>query len=160
MSTSGGFDPTTGTLTTDDGATIGVALTRTAFLASPLAAGAQALVVNEPHASWSVAQPMGGRPFRIGLYFEGERLTMVVAALDDPSFGRTWPDRTREREEARKAAHEAWLAQFDPSIGDGRDYPWGFVSSIFDDRSGGSEIVIRYGERLPDRVAPSPIVFP
>jgi hypothetical protein len=157
---SGGFDPATGTITTDDGAAIGRSLTRSAFLASPLAAGAESLVVNEPHRSWSVARTIGGRPFRLGLYFEGERLTMVVAALDDPSFGRSWADWSREREDARKAAHETWLAGFDPSIGDGRDYPWGFVSSVFDDRSGGSEIVIRWGERLPERVAPSPIVFP
>jgi hypothetical protein len=160
VTASGGFDARTGTLTTDDGAAIGASLTRGAFLTSPLAAGAEPLVVNEPHVSWSVARPIGGRPFRVGLYFEGERLTMVVAALDEASFGSSWEDWSREREDARKAAHEAWLAGFDPSIGDGRDYPWGFVSSIFDDRSGGSEIVIRYGERLPERLPPSPIVVP
>lgn len=160
VNASGIFDPATGTLTADDGAEIGPELTKTGFLASALAAGAEFLVANEPHRSWSVARSIGGRPFRVGLWFEGERLAMVVAVLDDPSYGRSWADWSREREDARKAAHEAWLAAFDPSIGDGRDYPWGFVSSTYDDRSGGSEIVIRYGERLPERLPPSPIVFP
>jgi len=157
---SAGFDPATGNMTTDDGAVVGPTLSRTAFLVSALVDGADPLPFNEPHVSWRVTRAILGRPFALGLYFEGERLTMVIAALNDPSLGASWVDWSREREDARKIAHEAWLATFDPSIGDGRDYSWGFVSSVYDDRSGGSEIVIRYGERLPERVPPSPIVFP
>jgi hypothetical protein len=154
-----GFDPATGTLTTDAGVAVGPALTRTAFLASPLATDAAILVTNDSHGSWATAAVIAGQPFRLGLYFEAERLTMVVAALDDPAFGRSWADWSRAREADRKAAHEAWLATFDATIGDGRDYPWGFVSSVYDDRSGGSEIVIRYGTTLPERMPPSPIDF-
>jgi hypothetical protein len=154
-----GFDPATGALATDAGEAIGPTLMRSEFLASSLAAGAELLIANKPHASWSVRRVIGGRSFALGLYFEDERLTMVVAALDDPSFGRDWSDWSRENELRRKAAHEAWLGGFDPAIGAGRDYPWGFVSSALDERSGGAEIVIRYGARLPEPMSESPIRY-
>lgn len=93
----------------------------------------------------------------MALYFEAERLDMVILALDDPAFGNSWADWSREGEEARKAAHEAWLARIDPAIGDGRDEPWGFVSSMFDEKSGGSEIVIRYRASRPEPLPPSPL---
>ena len=153
----GGFDPATGSLVLDDGTVVGPGVTRSAFLASSLADGASELIVNEPHASWSVARAITGRPFRLGLFFEAARLTMVVGALDESEFGREWSDWSREGELARKAAHEAWLAPADPAIGDGRDYPWGFVASVLDEKSGGAEIVIRYGARSPERRSPSPI---
>jgi hypothetical protein len=151
------FDLRTGTLTTDDGETIGPELSRMAFLAGSLARGAESLVANGPWHSWRLRRTIGGRAFHAGLYFEDERLDMVVLALDDPAFGRSWAEWSREHEQDRKAAHEAWLAASDPSIGDGREEPWGFVSSVFDEKSGGSEIVIRYGARLPERLPVSPI---
>ena len=156
-----GFDPRDGTLSTDFGDVLGPGFTRAAFLGSGLAADATTLIVNEPHASWTVARSMAARPFRFGLYFEGEQLTMVVAALDDPAYGRNWSEWTPERELARKAAHDAWLAAIDPEIGDGREFPWGFVASILDEKSGGSEILIRYGSRLPERASSPypPIAF-
>jgi hypothetical protein len=154
------LDLRSGVLTTDGGATIGPDLTRTAFLAGPLARGAETLVANEPWHSWRLRTAVDRRAFHAGLSFEGERLDMVILALDDPAFGTSWADWTREREEARKAAHEAWLASIDPSIGDGREESWGFVSSVYDEKSGGSEIVIRYGARLPERLPESPLRAP
>ena len=142
----GGFDATTGTVRTDAGEAIDARLTRAAFLASSLAEGAPTLVANEPWHSWLVDRAIGGRPFKLGLYFESERLDMVVMAIDEPAFGGpTWAEWTRELEERRREAHTAWLATFDATIGEGRDFAWGRVASIFDDRSGGSEIVVRYG---------------
>jgi hypothetical protein len=142
--TSGTFDPSSGTLTTDDGEQIGPGLTRTEFLASPLAATAEPLSINEPHASWRVARSFGRRPFQLGLFFEADRLQVVVLAQEDALFGSSWTDWSLEREMARKAAHEAWLATFDPAIGHSHGYDWGSVQSIYDDRSAGSQIVLNY----------------
>ena len=153
-------DPFSGIVTTDAGEQIGPGLARPSFLASSLAVEAELLVRNEPHASWRISRRLGGRPFRVGLFFEDERLRMVVLALDDPAFGSGWDTWSREREMARKAAHEAWLASFDPAIGEGRVYPWGSVSSVYDDRSAGSQIVLRYGEPAPPPDPPAdPIAF-
>jgi hypothetical protein len=151
-----GFELQTGTLTTDEGERIRPDMTRATFLASSLATGAEILVRNEPWVSWAAARAIDRRRFRLGIYFEGERLDMLILALDDPAFGTSWDDWTRERELGRKAAHEAWLATVDPSIEDGRDEPWGFIGSTFDEKSGGSEIVIRYGAKLPERLPDSP----
>jgi hypothetical protein len=150
------FEPSTGRLTTDAGDSVGPDLTRAAFLVSSIGRDAAVLVVNEPRASWSLARSIGGRPFRMGLYFDHERLDMVILALDEPAFGTSWESWSRVGELARKAAHEMWLAVLDPSTGEGRDFDWGFVSSIYDDKSGGSEIVIRYGARLPEAAPASP----
>ena len=149
------FEAATGRLTTDAGDAIGQDMTRAAFLDSAIGEHAAVLVENEPHASWLVSTKLDGRAFRLALYFEGQRLDMLILALDDPAFGTGWESWSRDGELARKAAHEAWLARLDRSIGEGRNFPWGFVSSIYDERSGGSEIVIRYGARLPERAGPS-----
>ena len=154
-----GFDPGSGTITLDDRGELRPATTRASFLASPLAQGAMTLVLNEPHASWAIARTIAGRPFRIALYFEADRLAMLTLALAEPEFGRSWADWSSEGEERRRAAHDAWLTEADASIGTGREYDWGFVSSIFEERSGGSEIVIRYGAPLTDAPPVSPIRF-
>ena len=55
----------------------------------------------------------------------------------------SWSDWSRERELARKEAHDKWLNEV---IGTRRSFPWGSVSSDFDAKTGGSEITIEYGE--------------
>jgi hypothetical protein len=153
------FDVAAGTLTTGAGDVLGPGLTRTAFLASAIGHDAESLVVNPPFASWRIRCLLDGRPFRVGLFFDDERLTMLIAALDDPAFGASWADWTRDAELRRKAAHDAWLAIADPGLADGRNQAWGFVASVMDEKSGGAEIVIRYGARLPERPPVAPIRF-
>jgi hypothetical protein len=94
--------------------------------------------------SWLVTRSLAGRPFRLGLYFHGERLEMAVLALDEPAFGTSWADWSLATEMARKAAHEDWLAAIDPSLGEGRGFPWGVLDSTYDQKAGGSQIVLRY----------------
>ena len=134
----------TGTITTDAGERIRPDLRRNAFEASGLADGATVLTRNDPWMSWSVARSIGGRPFRLGLYFHRERLEMVVMAIDEPAFGSSWADWSLASEMARKAAHEEWLAKIDPSLGEGREFPWGVLESTYDEKGGGSQIVLRY----------------
>jgi hypothetical protein len=138
------IDLATGTITTDDGDRIGPGLRRAAFEASSAAADADVLTSNEPWMSWSLTRHISGRPFRLGLYFHGDRLEMAVLALDEPAFGASWADWSLASELARKAAHEAWLAALDPTLGDGRAFPWGALDSSYDQKSGGSQITLRY----------------
>jgi hypothetical protein len=141
------FAPTTGRLRTDAGEEIGPGLTRADFLGSSLAGEAEHLIGSEPYSSWRIARHLDGLPFRLGLYFQGDRLEMVVLALDDPAFGSSWADWTRENETARKRAHDAWLGTVDPAIGEGRSVDWGSVQSVYDDHSAGSQIVLVYAAR-------------
>ena len=94
--------------------------------------------------SWSVARLLGARPFRLGLCFHDEGLEMVVMAIDEPAFGTSWADWSLASEMARKAAHEEWLAAIHPSLGDGRTFRWGVLESTYDEKGGGSQIVLRY----------------
>ncbi len=134
----------TGTITTDAGERIRPDLRRNAFEASSLAEGATVVTSNEPWMSWSIGRSLGGRPFRLGLYFHGERLEMVVMAIDEHAFGTSWEDWSLANEMARKAAHEEWLAAIDPSLGHGREARWGVLDSTYDAKGGGSQIVLRY----------------
>lgn len=79
--------------------------------------------------------------------FEGESLEfadLVYVGADEP---RGWGSWSREREEAARLRHDAWLDERlgrGPLWGDTRKFPWGRVWSGYDDRSGGSSIVVRY----------------
>lgn len=138
------LDTKTGTLTTDRGEAITPSLTRSSFLASSLGSEAVPSVRNEPYASWWVRRELGGRSFHITIYFEGERLRSLDLALTDSAFGTTWSDWSRERELARKAAHDSWLSEVDSTLAPPRRYGWGQVASVFDERAGASVIVLAF----------------
>lgn len=138
------IDAHTGTLTFErPPATIGRSLTRDEFLRSPLAEGATTFVANEPHHAWKLAGTFRSceLDMLVVLHFSAQQLTMVSMSNPDPRFGTSWDDHSREKEMARKAAHDTWLARALPSP---PDVSWGSVVSVFDEKTGGSAIVVRY----------------
>jgi hypothetical protein len=147
------IDPATGTVAlaygADAPATLGPETRRAAFLASALGARATPLVMNEPWCSWRVGGvELGGLPFALGVYFNGEALWALDLALIDARFGTSWDDWSEAKEQARDAAHKAWLVvQLGRSDAPHarRSYPWGEVAASFDQKGGGSSIWIRYG---------------
>jgi hypothetical protein len=125
------------------GATLGPELTRTEFLASPLAEGARTIVANEPHHSWQLrGEYVSGLTFLVALDFRGEELAMISLADANKAFGAgDWSQWTEEKELARKQSHDRWL---DAQLGERRNFPWGKVFSEYDARSGASTIGICY----------------
>jgi hypothetical protein len=105
------LNATNGTLRIDGCRTaLGPRLTRAAFLASPLAAAASDLVVNERWHSWQLpGSRIDGLTFLVGVFYEGERLDMIQLFLQDPRYGTSWEDMTEEKEEARRVAQWDWL---------------------------------------------------
>lgn len=149
------LDPTTGALKLDDHATaLTPRLTRKAFLASPLGQAVRDLVVNEPWHSWELADcRIGGRMFLMGVFFEGERLTMIQLYLQEPSFSTSWEDFSPENEKVRGVAQSRWLASQLGNAGtrspdhDERRFRWGAVGNYYDPHNMQWSIVISYGRK-------------
>jgi hypothetical protein len=138
------INPETGSLSFQDPIVeIGPALTRSEFRSASLSEDAADWVINEPWRSWKIAGVCVAEsiPFIVVLYFHGERLAMIDLCHSDPKFGTSWNDYSLEKEMSRKASHNRWLAA---SLGTQRTFPWGSAQSEYDQRSGGSSIIIRY----------------
>jgi hypothetical protein len=84
-----------------------------------------------------------GSEFAVEITFEDQRLMMLVMCDQDPRFGTGWDDYSLEKEMALKASHDAWLTR---TLGPQREFSWGKVWSGYEDRSGGSMIVVRYAD--------------
>jgi hypothetical protein len=138
------IDPATGTLYFERVETrIVPALTRAAFLDSPLGAQARVWVRNEPHCSYRVEVQLGAEPFVVVLQFLGQTLRSVSLAMLRGRWGSSsWDDWSEESEREKQRAHDAWLSA---QLGSPPyTYGWGEVESTYDPRSGSSSIVIQY----------------
>lgn len=138
------IDRRTGAITLPRGV-LEPALTRGVFLASPMAEGVEIFVQNEPWCSYKLARvPVGAREFIVVAFFHDQQLTHVNLMDVDPAFGSSdWTDWSEEKEINRKARHEEWLREIGVPVG---NYSWGSVASEYDQRSGGSDIIITYRE--------------
>jgi len=121
-------------------------LTRAAFLSSPIAEKAVVCVKNEPWCSWSLSPTVTGETtWYAHLYFHGERLNRVDLAIGATNESQSWDDWTKENEMARKMVHDALLSE---NLGTPPyDYTWGKVFSVFDERRGGSCIIVDYEKK-------------
>lgn len=119
-------------------------LGRTAFLDALPADRIEPLVDNPPHRSYAVSsEDRHGNPFRLSVYYDEERLTMVHLAAVDGRFGQSWDEWSKEKELARKAHHTHWLAE-ECGMEASEAFAWGTVSCLFDEKSGASSIIVRY----------------
>jgi hypothetical protein len=98
-----------------------------------------------PAEGWYLAsakrQHAGANEFAVNLLFDGERLESVDIVNADPAFGRDWAEWSEKGQLERKAAHDALL---EADLGNRREFGWGRVDSVFDQKGGGSFIVIKY----------------
>ena len=121
---------------------IGPHLRRDDFISSP--SFRKGGYTNQP-LDWYMAEAKLQRAqetqFSTGLLFRGQQLDSVHLALSDRRFGTNWSDWSEKAELARKAAHDALL---DQHLGSRRLFPWGSVDSVYDQKGGGSLIVIQY----------------
>ena len=62
-------------------------------------------------------------------------------AVSDDRFGGSWSDYSKDKELERKAEHDQLLNEV---LGSKREFPWGTVWSVFDERSGGSSFGVNY----------------
>lgn len=137
------IDPRTGSIAFDRGT---LAEARAAFLASPLGAGAEPLVDNGEHRSYSLARPLtiGGHAASADVYFRGDALATVMLSFSAEEYGTSWDDWSEDKELARRDAHTAWLSTFLDGAGPHWLFSWGAISSLYDERTGGSYILVTY----------------
>jgi hypothetical protein len=149
------IDPATGTLYFQRVETrLSPALTRAAFLASPLGAHARVWAQNEPHCSYRAEVTIGAERFAVIPQFSGQTLQGVTLALTGGRWGTSWADWSEESEGERQCAHDAWLReQLGPSP---YTYAWGAIESFYDPRSGSSAIMIQYQTAPPPRPSRTP----
>lgn len=133
------IDRRTGAIRFDEpGALITEQTTRSAFLAANV-------WKHEPFMAYSFKAGEFhalGRRFIVIAEFDGERLSGVDLVDVDPKYGSSWHDWSETKELQRKASHDAALEE---DLGRHRRFGWGTVGSFYDQRSGGSQISIRYG---------------
>ena len=110
---------------------------------SSLPVAVQSQIVNEPYHSYSLgAQQIDGQPFSVVLYFYGQQLESINLAHAAAEFLTSRGSWSEEDEPKRKQWHDAWLRWQTGHAS--HVYEWGEVSSVYDQRSGGSSIIIRY----------------
>lgn len=123
-------------------------LTEAAFL-EIVGQEASPLVHNGAHRSYSFSPvTLHGRRFLPSIYFTDGMVTFVSLTWADPERSSDgWKDWSKERELEVARADAAWVSSVLKGVGtmtDTYSFDWGTISSGYDDRTGGSSIVVRY----------------
>jgi hypothetical protein len=112
--------------------------TKTSFLSSPLASGAQVVVENDPYVTFKFVPESG-----IGatVVFMGEKLQNLAWAFHLPNESEaSWSE---ESEMLRKKLHEEWL---EGELGEPPyRFGWGEIASEYDAKGISSAIIVAYG---------------
>ena len=134
----------TGVITLPEiGATILAGLSRSQFLQTPEFFEARVFVRSEPWCSYRLpAIPQKHTELVIVVQFHGEELVSLALCHGAHCFGTSWENWSEERELARKAFHERWLAS-EVGVQAGK-YAWGDIDSYYDEQGRFSTIAIRY----------------
>lgn len=138
----------TGVITLPEvGASIASTLSRSEFLQVPEFSGASIFVQSEPWCSYRLpAIRQKYTDLVVIVQFRGEELFSLDLCHSAACFGTSWENWSEERELARKAFHERWLAS-EVGVRPGK-YAWGEISSYYDEKGRFSSIVIRYARAV------------
>ncbi len=126
---------------TDPPAVITRRLTLTQLKNASWAQSAEEWLKVTSHSHWKLRAACAVVDFIVILHFKGEQLTGVSLTHARERESRSWANWSKEAELARKEIHDEWLARV---LGRKRKFHWGSVESVFDPRSGASEIIVSY----------------
>lgn len=123
-------------------------LTEGAFLEA-VGQDASPLVHNGVHRSYLINPvTLHGRCFRPGVYFTDGMITFVsLTWVDAERSTDGWKDWSKERELEVARADAVWVSSVLNGLGtmtDTYSFEWGTISSGYDDRTGGSSVIVRY----------------
>lgn len=97
-----------------------------------------------------------GNEFSVSAIFKNGLIHMVELMQISGKLGEGWDDFNEESELKRKKAHDAIL---DETLGEARDFKWGFVSSNYNPKLGCATIEVTFGKRplpKPEAVEANP----
>lgn len=138
---------------------LSAALTLDAFEASPGFARFEAMNRNPPWALFGFRDFEAARERWAGLLsFREDPIQWITLIAQRPELGTSWADFSTQKERARQALHNEWLAA---QLGEPPPtrtqiagvttwewaFPWGHVHSGWDVKNGTTEIVVSYGRR-------------
>jgi hypothetical protein len=138
-----GIDQVTGAVVSREGR-IASTMTKAEFIAGPLFLDGD--WTNEK-AGWYSAScgllTFDDVQLGASVMFEHETLRYVSLWSNEPAFGTSWADYSRDKEIARHSWHVSWLTS---QLGNwGRQFPWGRISAGgYDGKSGQSVIALYY----------------
>ena len=139
------LDPATAeVILATSGVRLGRRMTRTELLASAIGPHATPGTINPPWANYGVvfaAGEVGPFPADVTVQFRDQALEWVTIMNLSEEFGTNWDDWSREKEESRRRAHDAWLRA--SGLPPGR-YPFAEVWSDYSEKDALSKIVIQY----------------
>ncbi|WPV01809.1 hypothetical protein SNE26_08490 [Mucilaginibacter sp. cycad4] len=95
------------------------------------------------HYSIKNAQIAGEYFIFIFLFYKDFLKTVSFAISELPFSETSWNDWNKEKEIKNKSIFENWLSK---QIGTQRSFAWGNISTILDEKSGSSAIVLNYRE--------------
>lgn len=134
----------------DQNIVLGPTLRREDLEKSSLAGKMRPFIMDGPWVSWNIGDHLiAARPFNIVVFFHHDDIFMVEMNLSPKVLP---VDFDRRTEHQRKAAHDRFLLEtlgLSPARPEGdidQKLPWARVSSVIDDRRGGSFIRFRYRE--------------
>lgn len=144
------IDSCSGRLTIkNDPVVIGPELTKTKFLQSHIGSTARIEVSNNEWSSYRASVDINRQHFSLALYFRVEQLREIHLSLCTNQ--RDWDSWSKETELKKKTLHDMVLAEW---LGPKPyEYKWGTVMSLYDPRSGASEILIRYNTQSENSYA-------
>ena len=88
-------------------------------------------------------------PWVIIAAFHDSRLDSVSLTVARPEFGADWSQWSEQRERSRQSFHDEVLLRDLGGTSGVYRFDWGVVTSIYDERSGGALISVRYTPTRP-----------
>ena len=124
-------------------------VTRKAFLNSALTKDASIQIENGEYSSWRLPPTKWDEKWWTAvIYFEGEQLYQLVLAASESEASPGWENWSEERERNMKGYYATVLERlFGFSRVGPYKFPWGMVEIVYDERSAGSYIIIKYDKK-------------
>jgi hypothetical protein len=124
-------------------------VTREAFLNSSLAKSASLQVENGEYCSWRLSPTKwDDKWWTTVVYFEGERLYQLILAASETQVNPGWEGWSEELERDMQIYYSTVLEKLTGVLGVKLyEFPWGTVETIYDERSAGSYIIIKYDKQ-------------
>lgn len=123
-------------------------LTKSDFLLSQISKNGKLKIENENYTSYEIGPVIiNGEKINLSLYFSKEQITEVDLYIFLSEESISWDDLSKANEMKRKSKQEKWLADT-YNIPGKYTASWGSISSVYDEKSGFSHILIKFNSNV------------
>jgi len=123
---------------------VGPSTTEKSFADSSIGARSILVLASQQFRTYKLpTQVIGDRSYVIALSFEDGRLRSLRLCPVDDGESESWASYSEAEQLGKKAENDRWLLSVYGVVAP-CTFPWGVVLSVFDAKSGASEIIIQY----------------